>query len=252
MLANLFHALADYKDAFHQDISLFESQMVPPSEFPNAEELLRLQHQKNALKSLKQKYNKKFHVIAHSMGNRMLKHTIRKINESRPNRSVFSSIHSVAADISLKKMRDLDGNLFVESINVDDQSANGNVFVYYSTNDGALDASKFVRCFAGRLDLKKRLGRKARELNADGIKIVDCTEASIADDPGNKHSYLLRRDKYVDLSSVRHRHTQTLQAILNNIRFGTSPTENGVLVKAPMEQLDIIINREGEAGQIEF
>ena len=109
---------------------------------------------------------KNLHLMAHSMGNRVLKHLVIELLKERHNLpDLFKSISLVAADVEYD-IFEYDG-AFRKLIDMGDK-----INIYYHRSDNILDISKYTKNFTNRLG---RVGRSRNDPNQPSIQEFDCT-----------------------------------------------------------------------------
>lgn len=109
---------------------------------------------------------KNLHLMAHSMGNRVLKHMVLELLKERQNLpELFKSISLVAADVEYD-IFEYDG-AFRKLIDMGDK-----INIYYHRGDNILDISKYTKNFTNRLG---RVGRSRNDPNQPAIQEFDCT-----------------------------------------------------------------------------
>lgn len=110
---------------------------------------------------------RKIHLMAHSMGNRVLKHMILELLKNRKNLpEIFKSIHLVAADVEYD-IFEKEG-AFAQLLDMGDK-----ISIYYHEGDNVLDISKFTKNFTNRLG---RYGRKRKNQGIPEIEDFNCTD----------------------------------------------------------------------------
>ncbi len=135
---------------------------------------------------------KRINILAHSMGNRVLRQTLvqwAKYDQGGKVPMIFKNIFLVAADIVNESLeRDNPGSLISQSCR--------NVVVYYASDDLALRASK-VANLKNRV-ASRRLGHTGPE-NLDAISrnvySIDCDDVNSKYDKLKGHSYFLEDEK---------------------------------------------------------
>ena len=155
---------------------------------------------------------KKLHLLAHSMGNRVLSNAIKVTVEERVNHppKLFQNIFMVAADLVNRAFEE--GHhaehvpLFTE-----------NLVIYHARDDLALRASQGVNLFSD--GLSHRLGQKGPmkpEQLPEHVFLVDCDEINQLYDlqmvPGvaGGHEYFLMDKKKEEISPVFFHYAQTI------------------------------------------
>lgn len=138
---------------------------------------------------------KRINILAHSMGNRVLRGTLERWGEYNRNGSVpliFRNSFLLAADIANESLeRGTKGDYLCQ--------ASRNVIVYFANDDLALRASKVAN--DGNVinkSVSRRLGHSGPE-NLDrlprNVYMVDCDEINNIYDRPTGHTYFLRDDK---------------------------------------------------------
>ena len=129
---------------------------------------------------------KRIHVLAHSMGNRVFRETMRVFSTSLPGREppiVFRNTFLVAADIVNESLEPgQTGNVI--------PMATRNTLAYFASDDRALQASKV----ANMGQLSRRLGHTGPENMskvARNVYALDCGAVNSRYDPLKGHSYFL-------------------------------------------------------------
>lgn len=129
---------------------------------------------------------KRINVLAHSMGNRVLRQTLshwRKYDQRAGLPLLFRNSFLVAADILNESLhKGQPGELICH--------ASRNVVVYYASDDLALRASKVSNLKNG--EASRRLGHSGPEdmaLTPKNVFAVDCDEVNTLYDPPKGHSY---------------------------------------------------------------
>lgn len=118
---------------------------------------------------------KNLHLMAHSMGNRVLKHMVLELLTNRRNLpDLFKSISLVAADIEYD-IFEYDG-AFRKLIDMGEK-----INIYYHRGDAILDISKYTKNFTNLLG---RVGRSRKDPNQPSINEFDCTD--FRQDKGDK------------------------------------------------------------------
>jgi esterase/lipase superfamily enzyme len=113
---------------------------------------------------------RKIHLMAHSMGNRVLKHIVLDMLEQRKNLpEIFETISLVAADVEYD-IFEKDGG-FAQLIDMANR-----ISIYYHQGDNVLDVSKYTKNFSNRLG---RYGRKRKDQGIAEIKDFDCTKYEV-------------------------------------------------------------------------
>jgi esterase/lipase superfamily enzyme len=109
---------------------------------------------------------RKLHLMAHSMGNRVLKHMVLELLKTRNNLpEVFETINLVAADVEYDIFeRD---HAFAQLLDLGNK-----ISIYYHVGDNVLDISKYTKNFTNRLG---RHGRKRKDQSLTEITDYDCT-----------------------------------------------------------------------------
>lgn len=111
------------------------------------------------------------HLMAHSMGNRVLKHMLLELERKQIRvPELFSEILLMAADIEYNIFEP--GNPFTQLIDLGKR-----VHVYYHEKDLVLDVSKYTKNFSNRLG---RYGRKRSDINLKDV--VDSNVTAVKDD----------------------------------------------------------------------
>jgi esterase/lipase superfamily enzyme len=129
---------------------------------------------------------KRINVLAHSMGNRVLRHTLelwRKYDQPAGLPLLFRNTFLVAADILNESLhKGQPGELICH--------ASRNVVVYYASDDLALRASKVANVKNG--EASRRLGHTGPEdmdLTPKNVYAIDCDDVNTLYDPPKGHSY---------------------------------------------------------------
>lgn len=146
---------------------------------------LYFQQQQKAMTCLK-----RINILAHSMGNRVLRETLKIWNKYDTLVGIpqfIRNIYMVAADIKNNSLEDgQPGELIAQ--------ASRNVIVYYAHDDWLLNSSKAMN-FNGRV-LIKRLGHSG-PISLDSVPsnvyVVDCDDFNNTYDPPFGHSYFLNQ-----------------------------------------------------------
>ena len=106
------------------------------------------------------------HLMAHSMGNRVLKHMVLELLQHRTNLpEIFKTINLVAADVEYDIFEK--EAAFLHLLDMADK-----INIYFHEGDNILDISKYTKNFTNRLG---RLGRKRKDPIQPEIQDFDCT-----------------------------------------------------------------------------
>ncbi len=132
--------------------------------------------------------NKRINIIAHSMGNRVLRETLIKLKYdvlSHAMPQVFRNIFMIAADVVNETLhKDESGSVISES--------SRNCVVYYANDDLALNGSKVIN--VKNKIVSKRLGHTGVEdmqKVSNNVYNVDCDDFNNSYDKPKGHSYFL-------------------------------------------------------------
>lgn len=132
---------------------------------------------------------KRVNILAHSMGNRVLRETLRHWNHEYLPKGLpmlFRNIFMVAADVVNETLEQ--NRTFSNPIS----DSSRNVIVYYASDDMALRASKAANL--KNQVASRRLGHTGPEnieLTPKNVYSVDCDEVNLSYDPPKGHSYYL-------------------------------------------------------------
>ncbi len=129
-------------------------------------------------------------ILAHSMGNRVLRLTLERWLKYRGNLpALFRNIFMVAADVANETLEAGEpGHAITQSAR--------NVAVYYANDDLAMTASKVAN--VKNKVASRRLGHtgpERMEFVPDNVFAIDCDDVNNAYDTPKGHSYFLREDK---------------------------------------------------------
>jgi len=129
---------------------------------------------------------KRINVLAHSMGNRVLRQTLanwKRYDQPQGLPLLFRNTYLVAADILNESLhKGEEGELICH--------ASRNVIVYYASDDLALRASKVSNLKNG--EASRRLGHSGpadMDLTPKNVYAVDCDDVNTIYDPPKGHSY---------------------------------------------------------------
>ncbi len=118
--------------------------------------------------------DRKFHLMTHSMGNRVLEHFVRESIYLDSIHELFDQIILLAADVEY--------NLFDPNKTFSDLIGFGQrIHIYFHEKDGVLDISKYTKNFNNRLG---RYGRKSNNMEAPDI--IDANVSKTKDDTNAK------------------------------------------------------------------
>ncbi|MCP3890200.1 MAG: alpha/beta hydrolase [Desulfobulbaceae bacterium] len=143
---------------------------------------------------------KRINVLAHSMGNRVLKNALKEWAEKHSSGNMpqlFRNVFMVAADVENEVLeRNEDGRHIVDS--------SRNIVVYYANDDLAMPASKLANI--KNKTLSRRMGMTGPE---DLSKLPKCVFEVDCDDFNNRfdlkgHSYFLDDDSGVSSPIIKH------------------------------------------------
>jgi esterase/lipase superfamily enzyme len=137
--------------------------------------------------------NKRINILAHSMGNRVLRETLTKLKydifpKAMP--QVFRNIFMIAADVVNETLHNSEsGNVIVESCR--------NCVVYYANDDLALNSSKIIN-LKDKI-VSKRLGHTGvedmKQVHRKKVHNIDCDDFNNSYDLPKGHSYFLENKK---------------------------------------------------------
>ena len=155
----------------------------------------------------KAKCDKRINVLAHSMGNRVLrgalKHWTNELAPSRQMPQLFLNIFMVAADVVNHTLEKREEGQYISQ-------AARNVVVYYANDDRAMSASKIVNIF--RSGLSRRLGMTGPEdMNkvSKNVYAVDCDDFNNTFDDSAGHKYFLGKNGDLNTPSPIIQHMAT-------------------------------------------
>lgn len=133
---------------------------------------------------------KRINILAHSMGNRVLRETLHAWAKSRSMQVpfIFRNIFMVAADVLNETLhREEDGQVISQCAR--------NIVVYYASDDLALRSSKVANVANGYVSCRLgHTGPERMELTPDNVYAVDCDDVNTRYDTPKGHAYFLAGD----------------------------------------------------------
>lgn len=122
-------------------------------------------------KELPHKCSKDMSILAHSMGNRVLRGTLSEFAKYYCDGympMIFNTIYMVAADVRYDTLEDGNKGEYIAD-------ASDNLYVFYNTNDKALKASKIANLKNRRI--VRRLGLRGCKNELNNVVQINCTGA---------------------------------------------------------------------------